>query len=64
MKLLITFYWFSTIQKNEEKNLLFAFEKDFLITYNFDFILDYEIYRNWLQSTRNQCWTFDDTKKP
>ena len=36
IKVLITFHWFSNIQKNEEKNLLFAFEKEFLITYNFD----------------------------
>ena len=27
IKLFNTFYWFSNIQENEEKNLLFAFEK-------------------------------------
>ena len=39
---------------------MLVFEKEFLITYNFDFIFDFKIYLNWLQSTRNQyCYTFD-----
>ena len=36
IKLLITFHWFSNTKKNEETNLFFAFEQEFLITYNSD----------------------------
>ena len=37
---------------------------NFDLTQNFDFILTYKIYLDWLQSTRNQSWfTFGDTIK-
>ena len=56
-----------------KKKLLFAFEKEFLmtiltnfdLTQNIDFILTNKIYLNWLHSSWNQCWyTFDDILKP
>ena len=53
------------------QRILFAFDKEYFITYNFDptqkfdFILTKKFYLNWLQSTRNQClYTFINIIKP
>ena len=60
--------------KMKKKTFCLLFKKNFWShtiltnfgqTQNFDFILTYKIYLNWLQSTRNQCqYTFDDIKTP